>query len=219
MKCLQFVGLYCSNYAIMHGMEIVKFVNIYQDYQIRVLFLTQPGVSMTTPANVVRGSVIFAQARTVAKTSFLDGFSKIAALTFIIQVFWLRLVSLGEWLPKFRRIAAPSSPKTKQSQKILRFVLDCLALKYRGTTIIRNVRTHPHKATVAYARRPESWAIPHCQNPNKVCCKDRFLPLATKHEYYLPWLYCNNLEFIYGALHVYGNRRVAERNHKTSLTE
>lgn len=35
-KCVQFVGLYCSNYVRMHGMETVKFVNIYQDDLIRV---------------------------------------------------------------------------------------------------------------------------------------------------------------------------------------
>jgi hypothetical protein len=62
----------------MHGMDIVKFVNIYQDDPIRVLLLKQPGVSMTTPANVGQGSVIFAQARSVARTSFLDGFSEIS---------------------------------------------------------------------------------------------------------------------------------------------
>jgi hypothetical protein len=61
----------------MHGMEIVKFVNIYHKDPIRVLFLTQPGVSMTMPANVGQGSVIFAQARSVARTSILGGFSKI----------------------------------------------------------------------------------------------------------------------------------------------
>jgi len=76
-KCVQFVRLYCSNYVIMHGMEIVKFVNIHKEDAIRVLFLTQSDVSMTTPANVGQGSVIFAQARSVARTSFLDGFSKI----------------------------------------------------------------------------------------------------------------------------------------------
>lgn len=69
-KCVQFVGSYCSNYVIMHGMAIVKFVNIYQDDAIRLLFLIQPGVSMTTPVNVGQGSVIYAQARSVARTSF-----------------------------------------------------------------------------------------------------------------------------------------------------
>ena len=76
-KCVHFVGLYCKNYVIMHGMEIVKFVNIYQGDSISVSFLTEPGASMTTPANVGQGSAIFAQARSVARTSFLDGFSNI----------------------------------------------------------------------------------------------------------------------------------------------
>jgi hypothetical protein len=35
----------------------------YSHNPIRVLFLTLAGVSMTTPANVGQGSVIFAQAR------------------------------------------------------------------------------------------------------------------------------------------------------------
>jgi hypothetical protein len=145
---------------------------------------------MTTPANVGQGSVIFAQARSVARTSFLDGFSKISKWKRCVNIhnsslLIETLVLLGEWLPKFRKIAAPSSPKTRQSKKILRFVLHCLALKDRGTTIIRNVRTHPHNETAAHHWRSESWAIPHCQNPklhgavlrshtgsftNKVCC-------------------------------------------------
>lgn len=75
-KCVQFVGLYCRNYVIMHGMETVKFVNIYQDDPIRILYLTHAGVFMTTPANVGQGSVTFAQARSVARTSILGGFSK-----------------------------------------------------------------------------------------------------------------------------------------------
>ena len=60
----------------MHGMETVKFVNIYQDDPIRILYLTHAGVFMTTPANVGQGSVTFAQARSVARTSILGGFSK-----------------------------------------------------------------------------------------------------------------------------------------------
>jgi len=174
----------------MHGSETAKVVTIYQDDTIRVLFLTKPDVSLTTPANVGQGSVIFAQARSVARTSIWGGFSKlnkwkrcvnIHNSSFLIET----LVSMGKWLSKFRRIAAPSTPKTKQLKKIIRFVLDCLALKDRGTTIIRNVRTHPHNVTVAYPRRPESRAIPHYQNPklygtvlrphtgsftNKICC-------------------------------------------------
>jgi len=145
---------------------------------------------MTTLNKVGQGSVIFAQARRVARTSILGGFSKLNKWKRCVNIHNSSLlietrVSMGEWLSKLRRIATPSTPKTKQFKKIIIFVLDCLALKDRGTIIIRNVRTHPRNDTVAYPRRPESRAIPHCQNPklrgavlrphtgsfsDKICC-------------------------------------------------
>jgi hypothetical protein len=168
-KCVHFVGLHSSNCVIMRGMENIKFVMIYQHDPISVLFLTHPGVSMT-PASVGQGFAIFAQARSLARTQFLVGFSKINKWKRCVSIRNSSLldwdsVSLSGWLPKFRRIAAPSSPKTKQSKKILRFVLDCFALKDRGTMIIRNVRTNPHNEEVAHPRRPKSWALHYCQNP------------------------------------------------------